>query len=467
MVEVQSVRNKRIFKVDECTQCGTCFTDCPEMHLPLEIAKNEIMRLIHKQESEYVLKHCTSCFSCNLLCPYDCKPYQLILENWNAQYLERGSPALNRFVCPTEKNNVWEMLYQLTPKFERDQVRMWMRTPPKNTILLVGNYTHLMSFILSGSALLDYFTVVDLLDHWECGAYPYQLGYLDLVEKIGQQVKIDLDEWGVKKIVTFLDAVEHMFNKVHPQEMGIDFKQNFMNFNTWLLNMIDSGKITIPNRVGMKVTIHDNCYSKSGGNNSTYWEQARKVISQIGCEIVEMEHNRKDALCCGFGAGCSWQTGHVFNIPFDMMNVTEKRFQEVLATGADSLVTYCSGCLYLFWAARELLGYNLAIYHHIELVRLAMGENIDSSLNRHVERAWDLIAIITVVMLKGIFQKNFKVTKTKFTQKDKQKWGAKRYTGLRIIRFGLKSKIIRNIYRRIFRRLMRRYTTKLELPQST
>lgn len=466
MVEVQTQRNKHVFKIDECTRCGKCFTDCPEMHLPLDIAKSEIMRLIHKQESDYVLKHCTSCFSCNLICPNDCKPYQLILENWNKQYIERGSPALNRFVCPTEKNNVWEMLHQLTPKFERDQIKLWMRTPPKETILLVGNYTHLMSFILSGSELLDHFTVVDLLDHWECGAYPYQLGYLDLVERIGYQVKSDLDGWKVKTVVTFLDAVEHMLNTVHPGEMGIKFDQKVVNFNAWLLDAIESGKVNIPNRVGMKVTVHDNCYSKSGVYDGiTYWDLARKVISQTGCEIVEMEHNRELALCCGFGAGCSWQLGHAFNIPFDMMSSTEIKFKEAIATGADALVTYCGGCLYLLWAARELLEYDLPIYHHIELVRLAMGENIDMLQMRHVERAWDLIAIIAVVMIKGVFNKNFKITKTKFSEKDKRNWGRKHYSGLRFIRFCFKSMVIRKVFRKIFRRMMKRFTTKFEFTE--
>jgi heterodisulfide reductase subunit D len=466
MVNAQSKRILHVFKVDKCTRCGICFNECPEMHLPLDIAKNEIMRLIHTGESDYVLQHCTSCFSCNLLCPYDCKPYQLILENWNKQYLERGAPALNRFVCPTEKNNVWEMLHQLTPKFERDQIKLWMRTPPKDTILLVGNYTHLMSFIISGSKLLDHFTVVDLLDHWECGAYPYQLGYLDLVEKIGKQCKEDLDGWGVKTIVTFLDAVEHMLNEVHPQEMGIKFAQKVVNFNTWLLDMIEDGRINIPNRVSMKVTVHDNCYSKSGTyDGKTYWDLARKVIKQTGCEIVEMEHNRENALCCGFGAGCSWQSGHTFNIPFDMMSVAEVKFQEAIATGADALVTYCGGCLYLLWAARELLEYDIQIFHHIELVRLAMGENIDIAQKRHKERAWDLIAIIAVVMLKGMFSKNFHVNKTKFTATDKNRWGKKRYAGLRFTRFFFRSVFIRNVFRKIFRRLMRRYTTKFELPK--
>ena len=63
MVESQSMRRRNIFKADECTRCGKCLTDCPEMQLPLDIAKSEIIKLIHGKETDYVLQHCTSCFS--------------------------------------------------------------------------------------------------------------------------------------------------------------------------------------------------------------------------------------------------------------------------------------------------------------------------------------------------------------------------------------------------------------------
>ncbi|MBW2636850.1 MAG: hypothetical protein JRC86_04900, partial [Deltaproteobacteria bacterium] len=56
-------------------------------------------------------------------------------------------------------------------------------------------------------------------------------------------------------------------------------------------------------------------------------------------------------------------------------------------------VSYCSGCIYLLWAARELLESKIDVYHIIEVVRMAMGETINYP-DDHVERAWDIIAII-------------------------------------------------------------------------
>ncbi len=100
----------RFFKEDSCDSCGLCFHLCPVLHLPLEKAKQEIINLIKGKESKYVLNKCNSCFSCNLYCPNQANPYQLILESWNKLYKKRGAPSLYRFVCPTEEPNLWQLL---------------------------------------------------------------------------------------------------------------------------------------------------------------------------------------------------------------------------------------------------------------------------------------------------------------------------------------------------------------------
>jgi len=64
---------------------------------------------------------------------------------------------------------------------------------------------------------------VDLPGHWECEAYLYQGGYLDVVKQIGQMVREDLDRWGVRRVITVLDAVHVMFTRVHPERTGSIF----------------------------------------------------------------------------------------------------------------------------------------------------------------------------------------------------------------------------------------------------
>ena len=142
-----------------------------------------------------------------------------------------------KFVCPTEEPNIWQLLNLFLSPKEKKWIDGWMNYEPKpgDTILLLGNYTHLFPFIVGGSKLLENFKPVDRIDQWEGGAYLYQGGYLDVVKRIAKKTKRDFDGWNVKKVVTFLDAVQYIFTEVHPKEMGVTHDQEFLNFNQWLL----------------------------------------------------------------------------------------------------------------------------------------------------------------------------------------------------------------------------------------
>ena len=441
---------KRIpaFNKDSCNLCGLCLNKCPVMQLPTDIAKEEIKNLIEGKESKYALSKCNSCVSCNLFCPQEANPYQLILERWNDLYKKRGAPPLYRFVCPTETPNIWQLLNIFLSNKEKKWISEWMNFLPKpnDTIFFIGNYAHLFPFIIGGSKLLTYFKPVDRIDHWEAGAYLYQGGYLDTVRKIALKTKEDLDKWGVRNVIIPTDAVQIQFSVVHPNEMGVKHDQSFINFHEWLVENINSGDILIPRApLNLSVTIHDNCYSKF--QNGKYWDAPREILKKCGCNLIEMEHNKKDSLCCGFGAGASWVKN--ISLPFDIISEGSKKFKEAEETGAKALVSYCSGCLYLLWATKELLGSKIDIYHIVEIVRMAMGEKIPYPRD-HINRAWDVIAIITYQLLISTFQNNFFIKRLTY-DKNKSTFSPKKYRLLKLIRYLFDIPFLRKFYAKLFR----------------
>ncbi len=443
--------NDSVFNESNCTRCGECFHKCPELKLPLDIAKQEISNLIEGETSQYVLSHCTSCFSCNLLCPNDCKPYQLILERWNDLYKQRGAPPIYRFVCPTLEHNLWLMLQVFMTKEEQILVKQWMSQTPKESILLISNYLHLLPFVFGNSKILESFTPIDLLDHWECGAYLYQGGYLNVVKHIAEKCKQDFKEWGVRQIIPALDAVHWMLSNVHPNEMGVSHNCDIINFHDLLLDKIQKGEIRLRKDLKMSTTVHDNCFSKAGGGK--YWDSPRQILKLSGCKIVEMKHNRAKSLCCGFGSGASWI--NPLRIIFDILIVSERKFQEAEATRADAMVTYCGGCLYLLWASRELFGKKIGVYHIIEIIRMSMGETIDYP-DSHVRRAWDLITIINYHFLMSLFKKPFWIEKMSLNGKILE---SERYLGLRILRKLFDVSLIRILYKKGFRIILPKMIT--------
>ncbi len=447
---------KTIFREDLCTRCGICFNKCPVLELPIEEAKKEIIRLIEGKQSKYVLSKCNTCFSCNLYCPENANPYQLILERWNDLYNKRGVPPLYTFVCPTRQGNIWQLLNVFLSTQEKKWILKWMNNTPQSNdiVLLIGNYTHLFPFIIGGSKILDYFTPVDLIDQWEGGAYLYQGGYLDLVQKIAYRTKQDFDEWNTKNIVAALDAVEYIFQEAHPKHMNIEHQQSFSSLQQWLLDNIKSEELKIENPLNMAITVHDNCYSKVLGGK--YWNIAREILKKCGCEIKEMRHNKEDSLCCGFGAGASWVKN--ISIPFDIIHEGIKKFREAEETGANALVSYCGGCIYLLWATKELMGSKIDLFHIIEVVRMAMGEKLDYP-QVHIERAWDIIAIITYVWILSLLQKRFYIKKITYDQ-NKSTFRPKNFYLLKFIRNAFKSSLMKKIFRKIFLLLTKLLNTR-------
>ena len=441
---------EHIFRKDLCDVCGKCLHCCPVMTLPIEEAKKEVQRLINGESSKYALNRCTSCMSCNLYCPTEANPYSLIQLRWNDRYAKKGAPPLYKFVCPTIEPNIWQLLNVLLSEKERRWISTWMDYVPQagDEVLLIGNYIHLFPFIIGDSALLEHFKPIDRLDQWEGGAYLYQGGYLDVVQQIARRCKKDFDTWGVQKVIPLLDAVYYTFTHVHQKEMGIEYKQEFINFHDWLMEKIDSGQIKLSQQMNLIVTVHDNCYSKPLGDD--FWDKHREILNRCGCSIVEMKHNRRDALCCGFGKGASWTKN--ITLPFEIIAEGAKKFKEAGETGADALVSYCGGCIYLLWAARELLGSKIDIYHSLEIVRMAMGEQIHYPQD-HIKRAWDMIAIITYQWMLSIFQKNFVIEQITF-DKNRDSFNPKKHRLLIIIRRLFDIPVVRKSYAFMFRQLM-------------
>jgi Fe-S oxidoreductase len=69
------------------------------------------------------------------------------------------------------------------------------------------------------------------------------------------------------------------------------------------------------------------------------YDAPRAVLSGGGTVLKEMEHNRNDSLCCGAGGAQFWKEEEEGE-----MRVSEKRFSEALATGAEVVATGCPFC---------------------------------------------------------------------------------------------------------------------------
>jgi Fe-S oxidoreductase len=86
--------------------------------------------------------------------------------------------------------------------------------------------------------------------------------------------------------------------------------------------------------INAKVTYHDPCRL---GRHMGVYDAPRKALTSNGVKIIEMEHSKENALCCGVSSfmNCNEQT----------KALRIARMNEAEATGAKTLITTCSKCL--------------------------------------------------------------------------------------------------------------------------
>ena len=387
---------------ERCNLCGTCLSSCPVLNFEQDSAIAEKQRLNCGQSST-VLEKCTTCLSCDLYCPNGFDPYELILLRWNERYQQKGLPALAHMVMPGDRASIWSQLYPLMPPDERKLIIDWRSRSDKSgkDILLTGCFSAFSPY-LTMTPLLAGLTPYGDERNWCSGGHIYQLGLLDVVDRVGLRTQSVFNELRPKRVVTMMAAEYAMLGKILPQRFNISFDFEVVPLEHYLLDRLHSGQLKLNCPVNKRVAIHDNCFSKASGD--AVWSPVRELVQACGVKMIEMKHNKEDALCCGFGAAAG---------RFDLLDLVaqgKKRLAEAEATGAEYLIVYCAACYFIFSVVRELVGSKLEIYHILELIDMAEGRLPPHRTRR---RAFNIIAImsanITRMLLQGKARQRFKI----------------------------------------------------------
>jgi len=222
------------------------------------------------------------------------------------------------------------------------------------------------------------------------------------VDQVGLRLQDVFHELKPRKVVTMMAAEYAMLGKILPQRFNTSFDFEVVPLEHYLLDRLHSGQLKLDSRLDKRVAIHDNCFSKSAGD--AVWSPVRELVLACGVKIMEMQHNKGDALCCGFGAAAGR-----FDL-FDLVAQGKKRLSEAESTGAEYLIVYCAACYFIFSVVRELTGSKLEIYHILELLDMAEGRQPPHRTRR---RAFNIISImsanITRMLLQSKAQQRFKI----------------------------------------------------------
>lgn len=363
---------KHVEELYVCAKCGYCREECPSVKfLGFETysPRGKILTLkytIEKNQyfSNDLMKNyyvCSLCGYCKNVCPTEIDLTDLFIDV-RGEMLENG-------LAPAQIKNVLENIYKYgnawgLPRARRSE---WMKD------LEVRQYEPNMDFLYYVGDLGSYdsrarevaralchvllksgvsFGVLGIKENCS-GSEAFELGEMGLLELLATSNIQLFKELGVRNIVCLSPHSYNVIKNIYPK-FGGNF--NVMHYTQLLKKLVEEGRLKFSKGYETKkiVTYHDPCFL--GRWNKEYLA-ARQILHEIpNLELIEMERNKENALCCGGGGGNCY-TGFGGGLFVETNNSPSRiRIREAYETGAEILAVSCPSCLVMFEDALRVEG---------------------------------------------------------------------------------------------------------------
>lgn len=300
------------FQIEACSRCGICIDPC---QLQKDAGINNVQSVYFLRDRRYnhlketIADNCLMCGRCERTCPVGIELNTLRLNSRNKfvnlpsetryTYLRgvdtsSGSGRVGYFAgCMTMLSP--KILHSMQSIFESANEQVWWADK----------------------------------DGGVCCGRPLKLA--GEVEAARKMVDFNRDlflKHGITTLVTSCPICLKVFREDYNLP-GIEV----LHHSEYILRLIETGRITLDKGSSL-YTYHDPCEL---GRGSGIYDQPRDVISRIG-SLVEMEHTREDALCCGSSLANTAITDSGQN------KISLAMSLEIQSTGAEGVVTTCPLC---------------------------------------------------------------------------------------------------------------------------
>ena len=156
-----------------------------------------------------------------------------------------------------------------------------------------------------------------------CGSVLLRTGFLkDAEELIKKNSEVFKDE-------TVLTSCAGCYKTLKEDYENIDV----MHVSQLLRQLIAEGKLDFSKK-DFNVTYHDSCHL---GRHMEIFDDPRSVIESVA-DIVEMENNRENSLCCGAGGGVKSAYPEIAD------ELAKSRINQAKDTGCEILIAACPFC---------------------------------------------------------------------------------------------------------------------------
>ena len=334
-----------------CLECGKCSSSCPITRMNPDFSpRMTVKRILSGAESLSIndpgIWTCLTCGLCQERCPS------------NVQYIDfikacREEAQIAGITGTCSHKEVLLNLQRIMANSEVDQKRLdWL--PKGAKISETGDILYFVGCLPYFDALFDDIRAnsidtaksvvrimnkvgiepVILKNERCCGHDLNFTGDVDNFEKLAKMNVDAIRQSKAKKVVTSCAECYRTIKLDYPKIVG-DLGFEVVHVSEFLADLVEKEQLDFPEVSKEKtVTYHDPCRL---GRHMGVYDPARTVIKSIPeTDLLEMERNRENAVCCGVS---SWLSCGKLSKQIQL-----DRLKEAKATGAEYLITSCPKC---------------------------------------------------------------------------------------------------------------------------
>lgn len=357
-----------------CATCGLCLQRCPVMQMGKEESRAEHARLRKGEETMRVLKECTFCYNCNRYCPHGLNPLALIMERVadNIRRSGKGVPEYLQYLFTGHgESSVFADVYKVLPENEKAVLDTWETHPPKSQeVLFVGCVGREIPYGIEHSSALKTLPKYAPRDAC-CGELPFRLGDFEAFTQTVERTSRLFAGLKTDRLVCYCGSCSHSFNNIWREYLDAKPPFEIITIWEWLWERVQKGELKVQRTIERKVALTDSCYASELGDR--FFEAVRGLHAAVGMEVVELQNNRYDNLCCGMPSIIR----NNFDI-FEPRKVAEKKIDQVQEAKTTDLACYCPGCFAQLGGAAKKIG--VTTHYSLEEILWALGDAYPVSL---------------------------------------------------------------------------------------
>jgi Fe-S oxidoreductase len=351
------LEKKQVLDAFTCVECGRCQMNCPAyatgkaLNPKRLVLQNEAALLAGQMEKRLVdlydtnvLWQCTTCGACENQCPVGIEHLQLIIGARRGLVSNGEAPgALGAMYNHLERRgNIWGLTSDIRQKFvesagfelfdaSRHEYLLWLGC--------AGSYE--ADFQKSLRALADILrargVTFGVLAKERCtGDTAKRTGNEYLFQELATANIADFKAAGVKKILT---SCPHCLKTIGEDYTSFGFTVEIEHSSVLVSRLVGDRPAGAPE----DVALHDPCYlARYAGHTS----EPRDLLTRVGAVVKDPVRSHHNPFCCGAGGGL------LFEEHEEGTRISERRLEQLQATGAATIVTACPFCTIMLKGAQ-------------------------------------------------------------------------------------------------------------------